>query len=231
LSTTWSGFFILYQLVIVPVGAITLGRILSVVGSILDPYIEIFSSCAFYNNTVILSKIVNLFFSNISKLIGKKSRVQKDSLTFTEIEYVFIKRYNTSKISILGLLQNIVLENLTLGNEDLFEINYLLITISTVLCYYKISKRCKNNENNSLEKVYFSGIIIDNLLKYFKIVLHFTMKSKEFFRKELLNYACIIFVEYQIILLSKKVLNEFIYGFFGPIHCSGVLILSLCLGL
>ena len=24
-------------------------------------------------------------------------------------------------------------------------------------------------------------------------------------------------------------LNEFIYGFFGPIHCSGVLILSLCL--
>ena len=51
LSTTWSGFFILYQLVIVPVGAITLGRILSVVGSILDPYIEIFNSVTFSNIT------------------------------------------------------------------------------------------------------------------------------------------------------------------------------------
>jgi hypothetical protein len=47
LSTSRSAFFISYQPVIVPVGSITLGRIMSVVGSILDPYIEIFLSSNF----------------------------------------------------------------------------------------------------------------------------------------------------------------------------------------
>jgi len=46
LSTTTSGFFISYQPIVVPVGSITLGRILNVTGSVLDPYVEIFlSSC------------------------------------------------------------------------------------------------------------------------------------------------------------------------------------------
>jgi hypothetical protein len=47
LSTTSSGFFSIFQPISVPVGSITLGRILNVTGSILDPYIELFASSIF----------------------------------------------------------------------------------------------------------------------------------------------------------------------------------------
>merc|ERR1711966_4014 len=85
LSTTWSGFFISYQPVVVPVGAITLGRILSVVGSVLDPYIEIFSSCTFCDDMVASSETADSSSSGTGGSAGKNSKVQKGGLTFTEI--------------------------------------------------------------------------------------------------------------------------------------------------
>jgi ATP synthase alpha/beta family, nucleotide-binding domain len=112
------------QPVIVPVGRIALGRILNVVGSIIDPYMELCYSCQF--NKSIISSILNVVESNLW---------HAHSLALTYPNHVFIK--NTSAVILINHL--VPLWNTTIMNSIHLSCMNTIIYIAYLYLRHSIS--------------------------------------------------------------------------------------------